>query len=46
LFHCHMQTHLSGGMAIVMLDGFDAWPNVPAEYANNGNGIVQKKKNA
>jgi len=21
LFHCHMQTHLSGGMAIVMLDG-------------------------
>lgn len=29
--HCHMQTHFSGGMAIVLMDGVDAWPTVPAD---------------
>jgi len=44
LFHCHMQTHLTGGMAIAMLDGVDAWPSVPPEYTVGGNGIVVKGK--
>ena len=30
--HCHIQTHLSGGMAISILDGVDVFPQVPAEY--------------
>lgn len=32
LFHCHVQTHLSGGMGMVILDGVDAWPDVPLEH--------------
>lgn len=31
-FHCHVQTHLSGGMGMVILDGVDAWPEVPVDY--------------
>ena len=30
--HCHIQTHLDGGMAMTILDGVDVWPHVPAEY--------------
>ena len=30
--HCHIQTHLDGGMAMTILDGVDTWPDVPAEY--------------
>ncbi|KAJ5090129.1 CAZyme family AA1 [Penicillium argentinense] len=26
LLHCHMETHLSSGMGLVLLDGVDAWP--------------------
>ncbi|KAJ5573783.1 Multicopper oxidase type 2 [Penicillium hispanicum] len=29
LFHCHIETHLSNGMAVALLDGFDVWPQVP-----------------
>ncbi|KAI9733982.1 MAG: hypothetical protein M1834_002639 [Cirrosporium novae-zelandiae] len=32
--HCHMQTHLSGGMALALLDGVDAWPTIPDNYLN------------
>ena len=32
LFHCHIPTHLEGGMALALLDGTDRWPEVPAEY--------------
>lgn len=32
LIHCHIQDHLSGGMAMVILDGVDRWPEVPEEY--------------
>ncbi|KAL6705694.1 hypothetical protein ACN47E_006483 [Coniothyrium glycines] len=32
LFHCHIQTHLTGGMGIVILDGVDDWPKVPERY--------------
>jgi len=30
LFHCHIETHMSNGMAVALLDGVDAWPQVPA----------------
>ena len=32
LFHCHIELHMMGGMAMTILDGVDAWPEVPAEY--------------
>lgn len=32
IMHCHIQTHLSGGMAMVLLDGVDAFPTVPEAY--------------
>jgi len=32
IMHCHIQTHLSGGMAMAMLDGVDAFPTVPKAY--------------
>jgi FtsP/CotA-like multicopper oxidase with cupredoxin domain len=34
LLHCHIQSHLNGGMAMVILDGADVWPEVPDEYKN------------
>jgi hypothetical protein len=30
LFHCHIETHMANGMAVALLDGVDAWPQVPA----------------
>ncbi|KOC07955.1 laccase TilA [Aspergillus flavus AF70] len=33
LLHCHIQVHLSGGMAIGILDGVDEWPEIPEEYS-------------
>ncbi|EPS34528.1 hypothetical protein PDE_09492 [Penicillium oxalicum 114-2] len=30
ILHCHIETHLSNGMAIALLDGIDEWPQVPA----------------
>lgn len=32
LFHCHIQTHLAGGMAIVILDAAEDIPEVPNGY--------------
>lgn len=32
LIHCHIQVYNSGGMALAMLDGVDAWPQTPEEY--------------
>ncbi|KAJ5812954.1 hypothetical protein N7447_009977 [Penicillium robsamsonii] len=32
LLHCHMETHFMSGMGMVLLDGVDAWPDVPAHY--------------
>ncbi|KAF2626080.1 multicopper oxidase [Macroventuria anomochaeta] len=34
LLHCHIQSHLNGGMAVVILDGVDEWPEVHAQYQN------------
>ncbi|KAJ5758017.1 uncharacterized protein N7511_006711 [Penicillium nucicola] len=34
--HCHIQPHLSGGMALALLDGVDTWPTVPAQYGPEG----------
>lgn len=39
IMHCHMQTHFTGGMAVAILDGIDAWPKVPPQYLN-GTGIT------
>ena len=30
--HCHMETHLHGGMGMLLLDGIDVWPEIPDEY--------------
>ncbi|KAJ5099871.1 hypothetical protein N7532_006872 [Penicillium argentinense] len=32
LLHCHVQVHQSGGMALAILDGVDAWPTIPPGY--------------
>jgi len=39
--HCHMQSHLSGGMAIAIMDGVDAWPTIPSDAGKvcQGNAI-------
>ncbi|EME78508.1 uncharacterized protein MYCFIDRAFT_190769 [Pseudocercospora fijiensis CIRAD86] len=35
MLHCHIQTHLTGGMAVALLDGVDAFPaSFPTEYQN------------
>ncbi|ETN46174.1 uncharacterized protein HMPREF1541_00358 [Cyphellophora europaea CBS 101466] len=39
LFHCHVQTHMNGGMAFAILDGVDEWPEVPEAYLN-GTGLT------
>jgi len=36
MLHCHIETHLEGGMAIVLLDGVDEWPEVPEPYRRQG----------
>lgn len=36
LLHCHIQVHLSGGMALALLDGIDKWPTIPKEYRESG----------
>ncbi|KAF2795494.1 multicopper oxidase [Melanomma pulvis-pyrius CBS 109.77] len=42
LFHCHIQTHLTGGMSIVLLDGVDHYPQVPEDY-REWNGFEQPR---
>ena len=32
LLHCHVQSHLLGGMSMVIQDGVDHWPTVPDQY--------------
>ncbi|KAI0837705.1 multicopper oxidase [Hypoxylon sp. FL0890] len=34
--HCHIETHLDGGMAMVIQDGVDAFPKIPDEYLSYG----------
>jgi FtsP/CotA-like multicopper oxidase with cupredoxin domain len=36
MIHCHIQTHLLGGMGMVIQDGVDHWPTVPPEYLAYG----------
>ncbi|KAE8326988.1 conidial pigment biosynthesis oxidase Arb2/brown2 [Aspergillus sergii] len=31
MFHCHVETHFVGGMSVAILDGIDAWPEVPPD---------------
>jgi FtsP/CotA-like multicopper oxidase with cupredoxin domain len=40
LFHCHLGTHLAGGMAMAILDGVDDWPTVPPEYSPSQRGFL------
>jgi FtsP/CotA-like multicopper oxidase with cupredoxin domain len=32
--HCHIQSHMLGGMSMAIQDGVDQWPAVPDEYLN------------
>ncbi len=34
LLHCHVQSHLQGGMSMAIQDGVDHWPTVPPQYLN------------
>ncbi|KAJ5617837.1 hypothetical protein N7537_002951 [Penicillium hordei] len=34
--HCHIDPHLTGGMALAILDGIDTWPSIPTQYGPNG----------
>jgi FtsP/CotA-like multicopper oxidase with cupredoxin domain len=45
LFHCHIQDHLDGGMAVALIDGYDVWPDVPEQYVCN-NGFPLESHNA
>jgi FtsP/CotA-like multicopper oxidase with cupredoxin domain len=38
LMHCHVETHLSGGMGMVIMDGIDKWPAIPPEYGADQKG--------
>ena len=42
LFHCHIQTHLTGGMGIMILDAVDDFPQIPNEYLE-WNGFEEPK---
>jgi FtsP/CotA-like multicopper oxidase with cupredoxin domain len=35
LLHCHVDTHLAEGLAMVLMDGVDRWPTIPREYQND-----------
>ncbi|KAJ5374028.1 Multicopper oxidase type 2 [Penicillium concentricum] len=34
--HCHIDPHLTGGMALAILDGVDVWPSIPTQYGPEG----------
>ncbi|KAK1756796.1 multicopper oxidase [Echria macrotheca] len=34
LLHCHVQSHLIGGMTVILQDGVDKWPVVPKAIEN------------
>lgn len=44
MLHCHIQTHLTGGMAVALLDGVEAFPRIPREYGVNGNGYRRRRR--
>ncbi|KAF4548440.1 Multicopper oxidase-like protein 5 [Elsinoe fawcettii] len=47
LMHCHVQSHLTGGMGITILDGVDEWHNlnIPMDYKEwNGFPVPQFAK--
>ncbi|KAF7196566.1 Laccase 1 [Pseudocercospora fuligena] len=45
MLHCHIQTHLTGGMAVALLDGIDVFPKrFPREYQVNGNGLGRRRR--
>jgi len=40
LLHCHIETHLAGGMALAIMDGYDYWPVIPPEYSLHQHGLL------
>ncbi len=34
MLHCHIESHLVGGMSMAIQDGVDKWPTVPSYYLN------------
>lgn len=34
MLHCHIQSHLNGGMSMTILDGVDEWPTPPESCKN------------
>ncbi|EFQ31449.1 multicopper oxidase [Colletotrichum graminicola M1.001] len=34
LLHCHIQSHIQGGMSAIIQDGINAWPVTPQEFVN------------
>lgn len=34
ILHCHIESHMLGGMAMVIQDGINAWPLTPVEYSS------------
>ncbi|KAG9247656.1 multicopper oxidase-domain-containing protein [Calycina marina] len=44
LLHCHIQSHVQGGMAMVIQDGTDSYPRIPDEYRNYQYGGSMGKK--
>ena len=39
MFHCHIEPHMAGGMSTAILDGVDAWPEIPDEYQPDAKGF-------
>jgi len=39
MFHCHIEVHLAGGMGVTILDGVEAWPQIPWEYGADRKGF-------
>ena len=39
MFHCHIELHMAGGMSAAILDGVDAWPEIPEEYQADAKGF-------
>ncbi|EXL39290.1 hypothetical protein FOCG_18102 [Fusarium oxysporum f. sp. radicis-lycopersici 26381] len=37
--HCHIASHLGGGMAMIFMDGTDRWPSVPDQFINYNGGL-------
>lgn len=46
IMHCHLQSHLAGGMAFAMMDGIDRWPQIPSGYREGTGNYLQLQPKA